>query len=70
MEYGHSRILLEPAIPVGAKATVKIKKGDNLKSWYVGITKEDPEKTKTVWLGAKKNDWSYGSSGYKGHNNS
>ena len=28
--------------------------------WYVGVTKEDINKTSGNWLGLKSRDWSYG----------
>ena len=36
--------------------------------WYVGITKEDIRKTKSIMLGKKRGDWSYGGLGFKRNN--
>ena len=57
-----------PAIPENRKATLKIKKGDSNKDWLVGITKEELEKTKNIWLGKNKKDWSFRYDGFTWNN--
>ena len=63
-----SRILMSPTILEGTTAKVRVKKGAGKGQWYVGITKEEIEKTHKM-LGREPLDWSFFSLGCKVNNN-